>query len=61
VGIPIRDPEEVNIQTGLDEVIECEEPLENRKKWKRIFMVMEQKLELLSFEVWRSGQAQCCR
>jgi hypothetical protein len=45
------------MQTGLDEVMECEEPLENGKKWKRIFRVMEQKLELLSFEVWWLGQA----
>jgi hypothetical protein len=44
------------MQTGLEEAMECEKPLEKRKEWKRIFMVVEQKLEFLSFEVWRSGR-----
>jgi len=34
-------PEEVDMQTGLEEVMECEKPLEKRKGWKRIFVVIE--------------------
>jgi hypothetical protein len=34
-------PEEVDMQTGLEEVMECGKPLAKRKGWKRIFMVIE--------------------
>jgi amino acid transporter len=37
----VWDPEEVDMQTGLEEVTECEKPLEKRKGWKKIFMVIE--------------------
>ena len=37
----VWDPEEVDMQTGLEEATDCEKPLEKRKGWKRIFMVIE--------------------
>jgi hypothetical protein len=37
----VGDLEEVDMQTGLEEVMECEKPPEKRKGWKRVFMVIE--------------------
>ena len=37
----VWDPEEVDMQTGLEEVMECEKPLEKRKGRKKIFIVIE--------------------